>query len=52
MIIDFHVHVFPPEDLANFTGTGSTRTSAPRKALADTIENVLKPPRSAASTSP
>ena len=33
MIIDFHTHVFPPEDWGNFTGTAvSSRTLAQNKA--------------------
>ncbi len=44
MIIDFHVHVLPPEDMPGFTGTGfhrnirATRTGT----VPTTIENALE----------
>ena len=44
MIIDFHVHVLPPEEMSSFTGTGaSIATSARRKGTPPTtIENALE----------
>src|SRR5437868_5283542 len=44
MIIDFHVHVLPPEDMAGFTGTGFHRNiGAVRKGPSPTtIENALE----------
>jgi aminocarboxymuconate-semialdehyde decarboxylase len=44
MIIDFHVHVLPPEDMAAFTGTGFHRNiGAVRKGPSPTtIENALE----------
>jgi aminocarboxymuconate-semialdehyde decarboxylase len=43
MIIDFHTHVFPPEDWGSFTGTGfHKRVGAKQGRPPGTIENVLK----------
>jgi aminocarboxymuconate-semialdehyde decarboxylase len=44
MIIDFHVHVLPPEDMPAFTGTGFHRNiGAPaRGRVPTTIENALE----------
>ncbi len=44
MIIDFHVHVLPPEDMPDFTGTGFHRNiGAPvRGRVPTTIENALE----------
>jgi predicted TIM-barrel fold metal-dependent hydrolase len=44
MIIDFHVHVLPPEDMEAFTATNFHRNiSAPRKGRSPTtIENALE----------
>jgi aminocarboxymuconate-semialdehyde decarboxylase len=44
MIIDFHVHVLPPEDMPAFTGTGFHRNiNAVRKGnVPTTIENALE----------
>src|ERR1700750_211206 len=43
MIIDFHVHVLPPEDMDAFTGTQFHRNiRAPKKRSPTTIENALE----------
>ena len=43
MIIDFHVHVLPPEDMGAFTATGFHRNIGARKGTAPTtIENALE----------
>src|ERR1700676_4678289 len=44
MIIDFHVHVLPPEDMPAFTGTGFHRNiRAPKSGgVPTTIENALE----------
>src|SRR5438105_15145740 len=44
MIIDFHVHVLPPEDMEAFTGTQFHRNiKAPKQGQSPTtIENALK----------
>lgn len=44
MIIDFHVHVLPPEDMPDFTGTGFHRNiGAPKRgSVPTTIENALE----------
>jgi aminocarboxymuconate-semialdehyde decarboxylase len=43
MIIDFHVHVLPPEDMAAFTATGFHRNIGARKGTAPTtIEKALE----------
>lgn len=44
MIIDFHVHVLPPEDMPAFTGTGFHRNiGAPKSGrVPTTIENALE----------
>lgn len=43
MIIDFHTHVFPPEDFETFTGTGFHRNVGAKKGRPPaTIENVLE----------
>src|SRR5579883_1181173 len=44
MIIDFHVHVLPPEDMPAFTGTGFHRNigATPRGGVPTTIENALE----------
>jgi predicted TIM-barrel fold metal-dependent hydrolase len=43
MIIDFHVHVLPPEDMAAFTGTQFHKNIGARhKASPTTIENALE----------
>src|SRR3974390_239335 len=44
MIIDFHVHVLPPEDMPAFTGTGFHRNigAAHRGGVPTTIENALE----------
>ena len=43
MIIDFHTHVFPPEDFDTFTGTGFHKNVGARKGRPPgTIENVLE----------
>jgi len=43
MIIDFHTHVFPPEDFDTFTGTGFHKNVGARKGRPPgTIENVLQ----------
>lgn len=44
MIIDFHVHVLPPEDMPDFTGTGFHRNigAAKRGGVPTTIENALE----------
>src|ERR1700681_4372756 len=44
MIIDFHVHVLPPEDMPAFTGTGFHRNiQAPKGgSVPTTIENALE----------
>ena len=45
MIIDFHIHVLPPEDMAAFTGTQFHKNIGAEHKRS-------KPPRSAASISP
>src|SRR5262245_41066389 len=43
MIIDFHVHVLPPEDMAAFTGTQFHKNiGASHKPSPTTIENALE----------
>src|SRR5262245_65287326 len=44
MIIDFHVHVLPPEDMPAFTGTGFHRNihAAKNGRVPTTIENALE----------
>ena len=43
MIIDFHTHVFPPEDFDTFTGTGFHKNVGAKKGRPPaTIENVLE----------
>ena len=43
MIIDFHTHVFPPEDWGNFTGTQFHKNIGAKQGRPPgTIENVLK----------
>jgi len=43
MIIDFHVHVLPPEDMEAFTGTQFHRNiQAPKRRSPTTIENALE----------
>ena len=44
MIVDFHVHVLPPEDMPDFTGTGFHRNiGAPKRGgVPTTIENALE----------
>jgi len=43
MIIDFHTHVFPPEDFDTFTSTGFHKNIGAKKGRPPaTIENVLK----------
>src|SRR5438045_7918032 len=43
MIIDFHVHVLPPEDMAAFTGTQFHKNIGARhKPSPTTIENALE----------
>jgi aminocarboxymuconate-semialdehyde decarboxylase len=44
VIIDFHVHVLPPEDMPDFTGTGFHRNiGAPKNGgVPTTIENALE----------
>lgn len=43
MIIDFHTHVFPPDDWDTFTGTGFHKNVGARKGRPPgTIENVLE----------
>jgi aminocarboxymuconate-semialdehyde decarboxylase len=43
MIIDFHTHVFPPEDFETFTGTGFHKNIGAKKGRPPaTIENVLE----------
>jgi aminocarboxymuconate-semialdehyde decarboxylase len=44
MIIDFHVHVLPPEDMPAFTGTGFHRNigTVRRGSVPTTIENALE----------
>jgi hypothetical protein len=44
MIIDFHVHVLPPEDMPAFTGTGFHRNIRATKTgtVPTTIENALE----------
>jgi predicted TIM-barrel fold metal-dependent hydrolase len=43
MIIDFHTHVFPPEDFETFTGTGFHKNVGATKGRPPaTIENVLE----------
>ena len=43
MIIDFHTHVFPPEEWGNFTGTGFHKNIGAKAGKPPgTIENVLK----------
>ena len=44
MIIDFHVHVLPPEDMPAFTATGFHRNiRAPKSGgVPTTIENALE----------
>jgi aminocarboxymuconate-semialdehyde decarboxylase len=44
MIIDFHVHVLPPEDMPAFTGTGFHRNIRATKSgtVPTTIENALE----------
>ena len=43
MIIDFHVHVLPPEDMGAFTGTQFHRNiRAPARRPPTTIENALE----------
>jgi aminocarboxymuconate-semialdehyde decarboxylase len=43
MIIDFHTHVFPPEDFETFTGTGFHKNVGAKKGRPPaTIENVLE----------
>jgi len=43
MIIDFHTHVFPPEDFESFTSTGFHKNVGAKKGRPPaTIENVLK----------
>src|SRR5712672_2023893 len=43
MIIDFHVHVLPPEDMAAFTGTQFHRNiGAVNRPSPTTIENALE----------
>jgi len=44
MIIDFHVHVLPPEDMPAFTGTGFHRNiqAANKGGVPTTIENALE----------
>jgi len=52
MIIDFHVHVLPPEDMAAFTGTQFHKNIGARhKPSPTTIENALEAAKIAASTS-
>ena len=44
MIIDFHVHVLPPEDMPGFTGTGFHRNigAVRHGSVPTTIENALE----------
>ena len=43
MIIDFHVHVLPPEDMADFTGTQFHKNiGAVHRRSPTTIENALE----------
>lgn len=44
MIIDFHVHVQPPEDMAAFTGTGFHRNiqTPKQRSVPITIEKALE----------
>ena len=43
MIIDFHTHVFPPEEWGNFTGTGFHKNIGAKTGKPPgTIENVLE----------